>query len=711
MKIDLHCHTKAVRRGELPSRNVTKDVFASKVIAANNKIVAITNHDLFDKGQFEEFQQEVGDACILWPGIEFNIEHNDEKYHMIVIASPNNLDDFEAAIGTLIQGKVGDFDVGIDDVINAFSNLSTLFLPHFGSKTPGISQSNLADLYKKIPNKNRIILEDSNSRSTAILSIHGMRTITGSDVKDWGVYQDSDVSELRIPVGTFEHFCLFLDRDPTVIKTLLDKNHPKIYRGRPSKENESISVDFPLFSEVNIIFGDKGTGKSQIIDSVRKKMEADGLSVSSYISSKKDEDIKELVDSSGMDRSAEQVGASECENEFQAIRWWGDKNIESLQTFIRHGETKHVAANKDRIKVIDQQALPYDENLLLGVEQDLAYVTDAIDSIENIEGDYLSEKRLGELFELLAELKATIRGLETKELIEKNSCRLVGHATRRIRAIVASKTGTVAKPSSTSFYEYAKNRIALYDATCMILQNFAPTLHKDQVVLGNIGDKGDIFVESRWKMLDSDSRQREYSGSPLISKLRDSVANIKDIQREAFSDDPQDYLDAFADLFDNFGITRVGVFVGTSRYIVDNDMNEYNPSNGEKAIVMIQRALSEDKDAYLLDEPELSLGGTYIDKVIRPELSKLGKANKIVFIATHNANIAVRTLPYNTIYRLHDKSGYKTYLGNPFINKLVNINDQNDCLDWKEVSMRVLEGGADAFNDRGEIYETGSRSV
>ena len=60
MKIDLHCHTKAVRRGELATRSVTKELFAEKVSEANVKIVAITNHDLFDRTQFEEFREEVG---------------------------------------------------------------------------------------------------------------------------------------------------------------------------------------------------------------------------------------------------------------------------------------------------------------------------------------------------------------------------------------------------------------------------------------------------------------------------------------------------------------------------------------------------------------------------------------------------------------------------------------------------------------------------
>jgi predicted ATPase len=706
MKIDLHCHTKAVRHGELPTRNVTKEVFASKIIEANVKIVAIANHDLFDRNQFEEFQQAAGDTCILWPGIEFNVEHSGEKYHMIVIASPNRLAEFEAAVATAITGKTGDFDVEIDVIISAFADVETLFLPHFGNKTPGISQMKLSDLYTKVPDINRVILEDSNSRSTAILSSHGMRMVTGSDVKDWGIYQSADVSELRIPVDSFEQFCLFLDRDPTVIKTILDKNHPKKYVARPSKENEDINVGIPLFSEVNIIFGDKGTGKSQIIDSIRKKMEADGLSVSTYISSKKDEDIKELTDSSDMERSAEKVGLAECENDFQTIRNWGDESIESLQTFIRHGETKHMAANKDRIKFIDQQISPYDEDILSGVESDLEHASDAAASIDSIEGDYLAEGKNEELHEAISDLEAAIKIRKTEELIQKHSGRLLNHTTQRVRAIIAAKTGTIAKPTSTGFYEYAKNRISLRNAASNILQNLTPKSHKEHVTLGNIGDKGDLFIESRWKVLTADSGHKEYT-SPNITCLRESVANIKNIQKHAFSDDPQNDLDTFQTLYDERDIVCTGVFVGTCRYTVDNDLNEYSPSNGEKAIVMIQRALYEDKDAYLLDEPELSLGGTYIDKVIRPQISKLGKAGKTVFIATHNANIAVRTLPYNTIYRFHDKSGYKTYLGNPFTNKLININETGDALDWKEVSMEVLEGGEDAFSDRGEIYEAG----
>ncbi len=705
MKIDLHCHTQAIRRGEVASRNATRELFCEKIAVANVKIVAITNHDIFDRSEFEKLQNEVGDACCLWPGIEFNVIHDDEKYHMNVVGSPNSLDAFEAAVLSATNEKSGEFDVTLDEVLSSFSGLDVLFLPHFGNKSPAISMQKLADLHKKVPNRDRVILEDSNSTSTAILSSHGFRTITGSDVQDWSKYQDSDLSELRIPVDTFEQFCMFLDRDSVVIKTLLDKSLYKVYQGQPSKEDESVKVSIPLYSEVNIIFGDKGTGKSQIIESVRKKMEADGLSVATYVSSQKDERIKSLLDSSSMLRLADKLGYSDCAEEFKLIAEWGDADIELLQTYRRHADTKDKAGNKDKIKITDQQVLPYDDDRLNAVGEDLDFAVHAIEDIDSIKGEYIDSSEQEEISNRLKNLKKAIGKKKVEEVVEKHSNQLMIFTNRRIGAIVSSNTGIVSKPNSSGFYEYAKNRLALYRATNIILANLSPKQHKERVFFGSIGDKGELFIESSWKMYDADSRYDEYPGSPNITTLKDALASIKRVRKNAFSDDPETCLDEYRKFYEETCIDTISNFVGVKRYIVDNDYNPYDPSNGERAIVMIQRDLSEDKDAYLLDEPELSLGGTYIDKVIRPRITALGKSGKTVFIATHNANIAVRTLPYNTIFRQHSKEGYETYLGNPFTNKLVNSDGKE--LDWKVVSMEVLEGGEDAFTERGEIYEAG----
>lgn len=124
----------------------------------------------------------------------------------------------------------------------------------------------------------------------------------------------------------------------------------------------------------------------------------------------------------------------------------------------------------------------------------------------------------------------------------------------------------------------------------------------------------------------------------------------------------------------------------------------------------MQKALGDDSDIYLLDEPELGMGNSYITSTILPRLKDLAKQRKMVVVATHNANIAVGTLPYQSILRTHENGEYKTYYGNPFCDELVNIDDNNDSKNWTIESMHTLEGGRDAFYDRKDIYESGRKN-
>ncbi len=73
MRIDLHCHTKKVKTGDAYTRNVTKDKFFQKVIEAEVKIIAITNHNQFDYMQYKEFKDVTEGYCDIWPGVELDI--------------------------------------------------------------------------------------------------------------------------------------------------------------------------------------------------------------------------------------------------------------------------------------------------------------------------------------------------------------------------------------------------------------------------------------------------------------------------------------------------------------------------------------------------------------------------------------------------------------------------------------------------------------
>ena len=100
------------------------------------------------------------------------------------------------------------------------------------------------------------------------------------------------------------------------------------------------------------------------------------------------------------------------------------------------------------------------------------------------------------------------------------------------------------------------------------------------------------------------------------------------------------------------------------------------------------------------------MGNSYVNNIICPQIEKLAKRHKIVVIATHNANIAVRSLPYTSIFRTHENGIYKTYVGNPFKYKLINIDDPEDIKSWSYESLHTLEGGKEAFYERKFIYES-----
>lgn len=711
MKIDIHCHTKKIRSGEPESRAVTKEVFSKSIQDAEVGIVAITDHDVFDKEQYDEFVKCVGSNFQIWPGIELDTSHNGNKFHLILVGDPDDVDIFDEKVKQLTNGKSGDFTIELDNIISHFSGENILYIPHFGSKRPAISEDNLKYLKERLGEKSSlVIVEDTNIRSAGILANHGFNAITGSDVRDWGKYSDCDVSSLRLPVDTFKQFCLFLDRDKSTIETMLNKTSNYEYTGRPKEDDPSITIPVKLYNEVNILFGDKGLGKTNILKSVRKEAEAGGKIVSTYIASEKDDYFNELLDVSDMDRTANKLGMDACEKEFARIKEWSDKTPTSLQLYADHAKSAETRKAKNKLKLSDTEQIDdYDSRKSTGVINDRNKYKEYAQSIKQIAARYVSDSELTSFEEAIDGLYDKITEEVRNELILKYTTDLYNHAIRFINNKVSEKTDTASKPDSPGFTQYARNKLELKQSLDKITDflKLKDKKYTESFRIGELGDKGDLYIQNEWSMLGKTGYEK-YDSSPVkIEKLKDARENLNKLKRKVSSDDIEDALDKCKASLDQ--INSLDVFVGLRKYpTLNDDGEEYSPSNGEKAIIAIQRTLDhDDADFYVLDEPELSLGGEYIDNVIREKISKLGRAKKTVFIATHNANIAVRTLPYTSIYRKYDKGEYKTYVGNPFTNKLLNINNDNDVLSWREESMRTLEGGEAAFKNRGEIYESG----
>lgn len=704
MKIDLHCHTKRIKSGDGPGRNVTKDLFRKKIYDSDVKIVAITNHNTFDKEQFCDFRDAVSENCQLWPGVEIDIQQfNRSRWHLIVIANPDNLNVFSESVNLLFNGKnLETCTHTIKEVYDCLNKCDVIYIAHFHKK-PAISEEDRQDLLDIVGDNSRVFNEAPDNRTLGVFANYGYNVMIGSDVSDWGEYEHSTFADLRLPISNFHQFCMLAKRDETIINTLLNKRESYKLIASPHK---SVKIPITIFQDVNIIFGQKGTGKSEILSSLYEQMLAKGMNCKKYTGSEKDNDFKSLLKTQDMDRNLSYLQVDGCEKEFSEILEWKDTNPTMFQNYIDWYKTKDNNKNKSRMKITDStKLLNNPPESFTTYSSDRTNIKKLLKTFNSISYKlYLDNNDISLIEKLLTKIEQSNLELLAKDVIDSKSTDLTNYSIEKIKNIADRNSDTVSKPSSTGFIEFATNRLTLLKNIKKIKENLSKPEYNEKNHLGTIEEKGNLYINKKYRLICENSKTTEFSIG--IKKLKAVIDTINDIESHIEASTISAEIDILRQLCSEDNITSLKPFIGLSKQIVTESNEEYTPSNGEKGILLLERTLSEEADAYFLDEPELGMGNSFIDTNIRPIISALAKQHKTVVIATHNANIAVRTLPYMSILRTHQNGNYNTYIGNPFDDKLKNINDENDIKSWTTESLHTLEGGKEAFYERKSIYET-----
>ena len=407
-----------------------------------------------------------------------------------------------------------------------------------------------------------------------------------------------------------------------------------------------------------------------------------------------------------MERDLSIIDSEDCVNEFLTLQNWVDTTTTSFSSYLGWYKTKDHSKNKSKMKKTEatsiNEAAPslYSSHLA-----DFKSIKAFIKSCEKINLDlYFSCEEKKTFLEFISKLKTQNIKLLSQDLIDIYSSKLTNYSINTIKQIADKNSNSISKPSSTGFYKLAQNRLELKKTINKILSNIESKEKCTRDLLGELENKGKIYIQKRYRMLCSDSRKHEFSVN--ITPLKQVLEALNKISYNIFSEDLAYIIDELNEICNDQKLDSVKPFLGLSKQIVTEDNCEYLPSNGEKGILLLQKLLRTDADAYFLDEPELGMGNSYIDSIIRPQICGLAKRHKAVIIATHNANIAVRSLPYVSIFRTHENGKYYTYTGNPFNDKLTNIEDSNDVRSWTSESLHTLEGGREAFYERKNIYES-----
>lgn len=705
MLIDLHCHTKKTKQGDAVTRNVDVIKFVEKVSKSNVEIVAITNHNHFDYEQYKQFKEAAKECCDIWPGIELDIQGKTNKSHMIVIANPDNVELFENEVSKMI----GDVNPNkclfkLKEVYEKLNKCDVIYIPHF-HKSPKISDEDIEELNNLLDDKTRLFKETSDYRSLGVFANYDYSVIIGSDVQDWSNYENSTFADLRLRVSNFRQFCLLAQKDRVVINTLLNSKGKTEFIVYPYK---NVSIKLKIYNDINIIFGQKGTGKSQTLKSLRKQYEDRSIACKAYTGSSKEDDFSKLLKTSDLTRDIEMVGGEKCKNELRFLKDWEDKSPTLFKNYINWYNTKDNNKNKQKMKITDATAISIpNDNKYNQVKEDKEKIENKLYKIltEVTLEEYMSKEDITSFLQLFSILRKNVKDILQNEWKDIESANLVNFSLRSIKKIADKCSDTVSKPMSTGFEEFVSNRINLKENIEKILNNLSGTKKIEKVLIGVLEDKGEICIQNQYRLLCEESITDEFELG--INKLKGLAKHLNKINDEFYLNNIIEVVNDYNELADLNNVESLNCFLGLSKCIVNSTGDKYEPSSGERGILLLQKLLNEDSDVYILDEPELGMGNSYINNSILPQIIDLSKQHKTVIIATHNANIAVRTLPYMSIYRTHENGVYSTYTGNPFNDNLVNIDNMYDIKNWTKESMHTLEGGKDAFYERKDIYESG----
>lgn len=645
MRIDLHCHTKKVKTGDAYTRNVTKDKFFQKVIEAEVKIIAITNHNQFDYMQYKEFKDVTEGYCDIWPGVELDIigkadqKGNCKRGHLIVIANPKNVELFNTQVQELVNDEdVNTFQIGVKKVYETLGKCDCIYIPHF-HKEPKLSDEDIQELGELLPDSSRLFKETSDYRSLGVFSNFDYSVIIGSDVQDWNKYETSKFADIRLPVQTFEQFCLLAKKDVQIIDTLLNQKRKKEIPVSPYKK---VNFKLPFYEDINIIFGQKGTGKTEILESLKKYYIENGIAMESYKGNEKDSDFSKMLKVNDIIATPDKLQLDSMRQQFIDVYNWKEELPTSFEKYISWMETKDNNKNKGRMKITE--CVHIEEGVRdRKLESDYKYLKEFTEStFEKIDIEkYLDEQERTTLMLLLGKLCENINDAKMQKWNSDKSIKLTNWSIDKIKAIADKCSDTISKPSSVGFYDFAMGRFKLFENVEEICSTFSVEDKVEKEYLGNLEEKGDIYIQTRYRMLTKESRTDEFKQG--ITVLRNCKLVIDGIKKAVLAENISEEVSKFQEFYDD-GIKDIGAFIGVSKETALENGEIYRPSNGERGILLMQKLLDSESDVYILDEPELGMGNSYITSNILPKLTDLAKRRKTVIIATHNANIAVGRL-------------------------------------------------------------------
>ncbi|HMS23654.1 MAG TPA: hypothetical protein PKB09_02505 [Candidatus Saccharibacteria bacterium] len=704
MRIDLHAHTQNCKVGDGDKRNISPEQFVNKMKSNGVGICSITNHNKFDNDEYKKVIGAAGDL-VVFPGIELDVMFEGEERQIIVVANPELADKFYSVFDDEPERDLDNHVLEYDDFlekVNEFTNDEIVIIAHFMNKAKGFKVEERSTLYSDLSDYS-LVLETSNLRSMGFVNGHMEKIcLIGSDVKDWDKYSGDELPEIKFGIDSFGKFYELASDPVNFVKNCLD--------GAPK---HAVSVDddgslIDIFEDVNVIFGEKGSGKTVLLkDRIHPGLKRIGKNTVLHLGERYEEYYENIIKDHSTAIEIDSELQSEILTEFDSIV---DYQEEPHDNFIKDYLAYKKDDNKNKqAKTINKRNASFSSGIGETIERRIRQAQSNITSISEVSDINRKIDRSQELRREALETELVV----LKEDVQSNVTSFfrnyfVNNGTesllRAIKETVRKESGVISKPTNIGFSKLVSKRLERTRSNLYLTKSLEAIGHKTSVLIGELPKKGKVRLEIEIQVM---PQGFIWSSDSVFDK--NTVRENREILSRIHQFSPNN----FPNINDHFnsehisgeltGEDFVDQVVRKSTKIKIKNNGSYHPSPGEKAILSITGTLeSYDYSCYLFDEIEKGLGHKYIAEYLIPQIKKLRDRGKTIILTTHDANIAVSTLPSQTIYCSYpDEEIY--YEGNMYSNELIGIKSGSK-LNWLDEAIVHLEGGNKMFSKRRNIY-------
>ncbi|HFU4122165.1 TPA: hypothetical protein ACGO7R_000062 [Streptococcus suis] len=671
-KIDFHIHTvPSIKDSQF---EFSLDWLKEYIKSTNLDAIAITNHDLFDKENFEGITVALGEVKV-YPGIELTLDvgHVNIVFPVTCIDELSTFSDWLSQIHQTQSDSITSeqlcqqlpcwdqgiyiFELGkskgVKEVPNIFSNLVCVGgVPN--QLRFNIAKNNLESLVPCLFSDAHATNQDSDNRND-IAKLQNKQTYLQIDS------------------------CEFED----IKRCLRDRSKVSI-----TKENlkGAINIDgINISSGLNLVVGKRGTGKTHFLNRIKESIEDEYYEIKQFETARADEYIEQQRKEQGL--AAISLWQEKYINEFSKIKSYiqdTDTELNNIEKFLT--DVKSFATEMARSQSSQKYLLFKETEFELS---NIEYIRAALINIKDvIEKDEIwkllsnASQKKNNFIEVYSELRDTYLEYKRDDELKQK----VNDIMRDVKATVTARTGI------SNIQKCSINKV----------------IHKHQLEKKIDNFLKSIIVETSMK----NERLHGYQIQVNLTPYQSASQFQKEIgtQEAVNSDLIRAYRDKdFITFLKNLKQKNFYNEANFAEYLVRKEVKLLDsdgvPASGGQAVgfaLMLRLNEAKNKPVILIDEPESSLDNAYIKTELNEALKNLAK-NSMTVVITHNSTLGALLEPDYLVVTSKNDSGEYSVMSGEFSSSKIRDAEGIEEKSYDKF-VEAMESGIDSYTRKGVIY-------